>query len=83
MTAKLTTDGRTLLRGGSYGRFYQGVLTGEDSAIHPAIAPVTTRDYVSADSGYTHISSVVDSTNIQIDWHMRATQRRILNRRGS
>ena len=71
MTAKLTTDGRTLLRG-SYGRFYQGVFTGEYSALHPAIAPVTTRDFVPADGGYTHIRSVVDSSNLQIDSNMRA-----------
>ncbi len=71
VTAKLTADGRTLLRG-SYGRFFQGVLTGEYSAIHPAISPVITRDYVSADGGYTRIRSVVDSSNIQIDSHMRA-----------
>ena len=70
-TAKLTADGRTLLRG-SYGRFNQGVLTGEYSAVHPAISPVTTRDYVPADGGYTRIRSVVDSSNLLIDPHMRA-----------
>jgi outer membrane receptor protein involved in Fe transport len=41
VTAKLTTDGRTMLRA-SYGRFNQGVLTGEISPIHPGAAPVTT-----------------------------------------
>jgi hypothetical protein len=71
VTAKLTADGRTLLRG-SYGRFNQGILTGEYSAFHPAIAPVTTRDYVTADGGYTRIRSVVSSSNLLIDSHMRA-----------
>ena len=71
VTAKLTADGRTLLRG-SYGRFHQGILTGEYSAIHPAISPVTTRDYVGADRGYTRIRSVVDSSNLLIDPAMRA-----------
>jgi hypothetical protein len=71
VTAKLTADGRTLLRG-SYGRFYQGVFTGEYSGFHPAISPVTTRDYVPADGDYTHIRSVVDSSNLQVDPGMRA-----------
>jgi hypothetical protein len=71
VTAKLTADGRTLLRG-SYGRFYQGVFTGEYSASHPAVSPVTTRDYVLADGDYTHIRSVVGSSNLQMDSHMRA-----------
>ena len=34
VTARLTADGRTILRA-SYGRFNQGVLTGEISPIHP------------------------------------------------
>ena len=71
VTAKLTADGRTLLRG-SYGRFNQGILTGEYSAMHPAISPVTTRDYVAADGGYTRIRSVVDSSNLRVDTNMRA-----------
>ena len=36
MTVKLTADGRTMLRA-SYGRFSQGVLTGEFSAFHPGV----------------------------------------------
>ena len=36
VTMKLTADGRTMLRG-SYGRFSQGVLTGEFSAFHPGV----------------------------------------------
>ena len=41
MTAKLTADGRTMLRA-SYGRFSQGVLTGELGPIHPGVTPITT-----------------------------------------
>ena len=42
LTAKLTADGRTILRA-SYGRFSQGVLTGELSPFHPGVTPITTR----------------------------------------
>ena len=38
---RLTPDGQTMLRV-AYGRFYQGVLTGEISPFHPGLAPVTT-----------------------------------------
>ena len=43
-TARLGADGRTLLRG-SYGRFSQGVMTGEVSPVHPGQAVVTMTDY--------------------------------------
>src|SRR5262249_50780424 len=67
-TVKLTGDGRTMLRG-SYGRFYQGVLTGELSSVHPGTAPVTTKAGFDATTGeYTTTVSVVDPTkNIRID----------------
>ena len=71
VTAKLTRDGRTMLRG-SYGRFSQGVLTGEFSAGHPAVSPVTTRDFVVADGGYTRVRSVVDPRSVLVDSGMRA-----------
>ena len=45
---KLTADGRTILRG-SYGRFSQGVLTGEFSAFHPGVTPVTTTAFDPSD----------------------------------
>jgi hypothetical protein len=70
VTAKLTRGGGTMLRASS-GRFYQGVLTGEFSAFHPAVAPVITRDYVPADGDYTRIRSVVDGSNLQIDSRIR------------
>ena len=52
VTAKLTADGRTMLRA-SYGRFNQGVLTGELAPFHPGATPITTADYDSATGGYT------------------------------
>jgi hypothetical protein len=38
MTAKISASGRTMLRA-SYGRFNQGVLTGELAPIHPGMTP--------------------------------------------
>ena len=54
VTAKLTADGRTMLRA-SYGRFNQGVLTGELAPFHPGATPITTADYDPATGGYTRI----------------------------
>ena len=39
ITTKLTADGRTMLRA-SYGRFSQGVLTGELGPFHPGVTPI-------------------------------------------
>jgi hypothetical protein len=70
-TAKLTANGRTMMRA-SYGRFHQGVLTGENSAFHPGATPTTTADFVAASGSY-RISSVVDPrTNLRLDSAMRA-----------
>jgi hypothetical protein len=70
-TVKLTADGRTMARG-SYGRFYQGVLTGELSGVHPGLAPVTTMAFDANTGGYTKLVSVVDPTmNVRIDRAMR------------
>src|SRR5262245_5361559 len=67
VTAKLTADGRTLLRA-SYGRFNQGVLTGELSPIHPGVTPVTTSEFDAATNGYTRLVSVVDRrVNLLLD----------------
>ena len=49
-TMRLTTDGRTILRS-SYGRFTQGVLTGEIGAFHPGVTPTTRNAYESATGG--------------------------------
>ena len=66
-TAKLTADGRTMLRA-SYGRFNQGVLTGELAPIHPGMTPITTTAFDPATGGYTRPVSVVDSRiNLRLD----------------
>ena len=71
-TMKLTADGRTILRG-SYGRFSQGVLTGEFSAFHPGVTPVTTTAFDPRTGGYTRLVSVVDSKkNLLLDPGIRA-----------
>ena len=67
VTAKLTADGRTMLRA-SYGRFSQGVLTGELSPVHPGVTPTTTMAYDGATGGYTQLVSVVDpKVNLALD----------------
>ena len=67
VTARLTSDGRTVFRA-SYGRFNQGVLTGEISPIHPGAAPVRTTAFDAATGGYTTLVSVVDpKINLLID----------------
>jgi hypothetical protein len=72
VTMKLTADGRTMLRG-SYGRFSQGVLTGEFSAFHPGVTPTTTTAFDAATGGYTRIVSVVDSRkNLLLDPDIQA-----------
>lgn len=71
VTAKLSADGRTMLRA-SYGRFNQGVLTGEIAPIHPGAAPVTTTAFDAATGAYTRLVSVVDpKVNLSIDPHTR------------
>ena len=71
-TVKLTADGRTMLRA-SYGRFNQGVLTGELSPFHPGATPTTTAAFDSAAGGYTSIVSVVDpKRNLQLDPETRS-----------
>ena len=66
-TAKLTPDGRTILRA-SYGRFSQGVLTGDISPFHPGAAVVTTIGLVPGAP-----SSVVDpKINLRLDPDTRA-----------
>ena len=67
VTTKLTADGRTMLRA-SYGRFHQGVLTGELGPIHPGQTPITTSAFDPATGGYTRPVSVVDpKTNLRLD----------------
>jgi len=72
VTAKVTRDGRTMLRA-SYGRFSQGVLTGEIGLFHPAVTPITTMGFEAATGGYTRLVSVVDNAiNLRLDRGMRA-----------
>jgi hypothetical protein len=67
ITAKLSSDGQTMLRA-SYGRFNQGVLTGELGPIHPGVTPTTTMAYEAATGGYTRLVSVVDpKINLALD----------------
>jgi outer membrane receptor protein involved in Fe transport len=72
VTARITGDGRTMLRA-SYGRFHQGVLTGELGPIHPGQTPITTMAFDPATGGYTRLVSVVDPTlNLRLDPETRA-----------
>jgi hypothetical protein len=71
-TTKLSADGRTMLRA-SYGRFSQGVLTGELSPFHPGVTPIKTDAFDPLTGGYTRNVSVVDSRiNLLLDPEMRA-----------
>jgi len=71
VTERLTADGRTILRA-SYGRFNQGVLTGEISPIHPGVTPITTKQFDAATGGYTQLVSVVDpKINLLLDSNTR------------
>jgi hypothetical protein len=72
VTARLTGDGKTMLRA-SFGRFSQGVLTGELSPFHPGAAPVTTSAFEASTGGYTRVVSVVDiRSNLLLDAETRA-----------
>jgi TonB dependent receptor len=72
LTLKLTKNGRTMLRA-SYGRFNQGVLTGELAPFHPAAAPTTTTAFDPATGGYTTLVSVVDpKRNLRLDPNIAA-----------
>jgi hypothetical protein len=72
LTVKLTSDGRTILRM-SYGRFHQGVLTGELAPIHPGLTPITTAAFDPATGLFSRIISVVDPTmNVRIDPHTKS-----------
>ena len=70
-TMKLTADGRTILRG-SYGRFSQGVLTGEFSGFHPGSAPVTTSVFNPATGEYGRGNTVDAKTTVEHDPEIRA-----------
>jgi hypothetical protein len=72
VTTKLTRDSRTVLRA-SYGRFHQGILTGEGTYIHPGLTPITTMQFDPATGGYTTFISTVDPRiNQLVDPHVRS-----------
>jgi hypothetical protein len=74
LTAKLTADGKTILRT-SYGRFHQGILTGELAPVHPGLTPITTAAFDPATGQYSRIISVVDPTvNVRLDPDTRSPQ---------
>jgi hypothetical protein len=72
VTTKLSRDGRTILRA-SYGRFSQGILTGELGVFHPGLTPITTATFDPATGDYTSNVSVVDTRiNLRLDPHVHA-----------
>jgi hypothetical protein len=72
VTTKLSADGRTILRA-SYGRFYQGVFTGELEPFHPGATAVTMAGYNSATGSYSGPIITVDPrVNLQFDPETRA-----------
>lgn len=72
ITSKLSTDGRTILRA-SYGRFHQGVLTGEIGVFHPGMTSTTTTAYDPSTGGYTRPVSVIDPRiNLRLDSNIQA-----------
>ncbi len=72
LTVKLDRDARTLVRA-NYGRFHQGVLTGELDVIHPGVSTVTTMAYETATGDYTRTVSVIDpKVNLRLDPETRA-----------
>lgn len=70
-TMKLDRAGHTILRG-SYGRFAQGVLTGEIAAFHPGATSVTTKAWVPADGDYTRVTQFSDRNSLVLNRGLRA-----------
>ena len=67
VTVKLDRSGRTILRA-NYGRFNQGVLTGELDPVSPGIAMTRTMAYDATTGGYDRFVSEVDpKVNIALD----------------
>jgi len=72
VTVRLTGDGRTMLRG-SYGRFSQGVFTGELSPFHPGATITTVRAFESATGDYSRVVRTVDPRiNLRLDPDIQA-----------
>ena len=77
-------DGRTMLRA-SYGRFNQGVLTGEFEPFHPGATPTTTRAFDRATGDYTRarVGGRSQGQPALDRRDARAAHRRVLGRRRS
>jgi hypothetical protein len=72
MTARLDRSARMLVRA-SYGRFNQGVLTGELDPISQGATATTTRQYDAGTGAYTTLIAVVDPRiNVALDPYTRA-----------
>jgi hypothetical protein len=72
VTAKLASDGRTILRA-SYGRFSQGMLTGELEPFHPGATATTIKRFNPVTGDYTSMIRVIDpKNNLRLDSETRA-----------
>jgi hypothetical protein len=72
VTTKLSADGRTIVRA-SYGRFYQGVFTGELEPFHRGATAVTMAAYNPVAGDYSGARITVDpKVNLRSDPEMRA-----------
>jgi outer membrane receptor protein involved in Fe transport len=72
LTVRLTDDGKTMARA-SYGRFHQGILTGELNPVHPGMTPITTAGFDRSTGSYSRVISVVDPTiNVRLDPDMKS-----------
>jgi hypothetical protein len=72
LAVKLSDSGKTMFRA-SYGRFHQGILTGELNPVHPGMTPITTAAFDPATGRYSRIISVVDPTiNVRLDPDMKS-----------
>ncbi len=70
VTMKLDTAGRTIFRA-SYGRFVQGVLTGEIGRFHPGATTQITKKWMPADADYTRITTIVDPNSLVLNRDLR------------
>lgn len=71
VTVRVDSRGRTMLRA-NYGRFNQGVLTGELDPISPGITTTTTMAYDPTQRTYsTFVSAVDPRINLALDPHTR------------
>jgi hypothetical protein len=71
LTMKLDAAGRTMVRA-SYGRFAQGVLTGEIGSLHPGFTPVVTKMWVPDAGDYTRITQFTAASSLTWDPAIRA-----------